>query len=184
MGRLIALLFFIPALALAQPTTQFDRHFKASTATFMPAVDWRLLKAQCYQESRLRPLAKSPVGAMGVCQFMPGTWNEARTELRFAREASAYEPELSIQAASWYMGRLRRVWSAPRPEKDRHSLALASYNAGTGNLLAAQRACKNPALYEPIVVCLPQITGRYAAETLHYVPAIWGFYDRFVYGLP
>ena len=64
-------------------------------------------------------------------------------------------------------------WSAPRPWQDRHKLALASYNAGFGNLLAAQRACGWPNLYEQIVACLPEITGRYARETLDYAPRIW-----------
>ncbi len=148
----------------------------------MPAVDWRLLKAQCYQESRLRPDARSPVGAMGLCQFMPATWSDASHALQFPAGASAYQPDISVQAGAWYMARLRRAWSAPRSESDRHSLALASYNAGTGNLLKAQRACGVPPGYAAIAACLPKITGDNAAETLHYVPVIWSFYNQLLLG--
>jgi soluble lytic murein transglycosylase-like protein len=191
MGRLIravvtgvstALLLAAPAWA-ASFSSRYDPQFRAWSAAYLPAVDWRLLKAQCYQESRLSPTARSPVGAMGLCQFMPATWDEAARELRLRPGSSAYSPEGSIQAAAWYMRRLRAVWRSPRPEYDRHSLALASYNAGAGNLLAAQRRCNGAALYQDIAFCLPRVTGRHAAETLHYVPAIWGFYREMSYGL-
>lgn len=188
MGRLITimitLLVSLPASAGLFPD-RYDPLFRAASAQYLPAVDWRLLKAQCYQESRLRPDARSPVGAMGLCQFMPATWSDAVDALRMPSAASAYTPDLSIQAGAWYMGRMRSFWSSKRPEVDRHSLALASYNGGAGNLLKAQKACGGPALYADIVACLPSITGpRNAAETLHYVPVIWGYYRQLVYGVP
>lgn len=49
----------------------------------MPGVDWRLLKAQYYQESHLKPNAVSPVGAAGVAQFMPATWRQISRELGY-----------------------------------------------------------------------------------------------------
>ena len=138
----------------------------------MPFVDWRLLKAQCYQESLLDPLAVSPVGAQGICQFMPATWADMPIE------GSPFTPRLNIHAAAYYMGRLRTGWSSPRPEFDRHSLAMASYNAGFGNLLKAQRLCTGAILYAEIIDCLPDVTGRHSNETITYVERIWGFYLR------
>lgn len=127
--------------------------------------------------------AVSPVGAMGLCQFMPGTWGEARGALRYSPGASAFDPDLSIEAAGWYMARMRRGWSAPRPEADRHSLAAASYNAGFGNLLKAQRRCGGANGYGEIIGCLPDVTGRHSRETITYVRRIWRYYTQMVLGL-
>jgi membrane-bound lytic murein transglycosylase F len=142
----------------------------------MPGVDWRLLKAQCYQESLLDPVAVSHAGAMGLCQFMPGTWGDAKRALGLFADASPYNPDLSITAAAWYMGRLRGVWKAKRPDNERHKLALACYNAGCGHILKAQKICKrtSPArMYDEIVPpCLSSVTGRHSAETLTYVDRI------------
>ena len=124
---LIALWGPVFCSALSFPD-DYDREFKAQTELWLPGIDWRLLKAQCYQESRLDPYAVSPVGAQGLCQFMPGTAEEVSKQLGVT--VSPFVPEWSIQAAAFYMQRLRRGWSSPRPEIDRHSLALASYNAG------------------------------------------------------
>ena len=75
------------------------------------------------------------------------------------------------------MARLKRGWSSPRPAYDRHLLAMASYNAGFGNLLKAQRACGGGVLYAEIIACLPQITGHHSNETITYVQRIqrWRF---------
>lgn len=141
---------------------------------------WRLWKAQLWQESRLDPAARSPAGAEGLAQFMPGTAAQIFPLLGYGvldRRLAAP----SIEAGAYYMARLRAGWTAPRPWQDRHKLAQASYNAGPGNILAAQRACgdadgNQPAGYDAIMACLPQITGRYAAETIEYAPRIWRWF--------
>lgn len=138
---------------------------------------WRLLKAQYWQESRLKTDARSPLGAEGIAQFMPGTWIEVRGQMRLA-PAPRNDAGASIEAGAYYMSRLRAQWRSERPERDRHSLAMASYNAGLGHILAAQRACAMPVHYEPIMACLPGITGRHAAETLGYAPAIYRWFQR------
>lgn len=138
-----------------------------------PGMDWRLLKAQCFQESTLRPDAVSPVGAFGLCQFMPGTASDVSKSLGVTVD-DFWKPSVSIRAAGFYMGRLHRTWSAPRPVMDRHMLAMASYNAGAGHLIKAQRLCDNHNLYREIIPCLPQVTGRHSAETIDYVQKIIG----------
>lgn len=144
----------------------------------MPGVDWYLLKAQCYQESRLNPAAVSPVGAQGICQFMPRTWSDVAIKLDLPPGASAFAPQLAINAAAFYMSRIRAQWSAPRPEPDRHSLALASYNAGIGHILSAQALCGDPSSYSAIIVCLPSVTGKHAKETTGYVELTWSWYRQ------
>lgn len=141
-------------------------------------MDWRLYKAQLIQESQLNPAAVSPVGARGIAQFMPGTWREwqaiSRTPL------GPHDARQAIEAGAWYMARQRAIWRSPRPEADRHNLALASYNGGAGNIIKAQRACGNPTGYAEIMACLPQITGRHAAETQGYAPRIRAIYRRLI----
>lgn len=153
---------------------QWDGDFKKYTSVYLPAVtDWRLLKAQCYQESRLDRFAVSPAGARGLCQFMPGTWSDVSRPLGLNPD-DIWLARTSIRAAAYYMGRLHRTWSAERPFMDRHMLAMASYNAGAGHLIKAQKLCNNRALYREIIPCLPQVTGRHSAETIDYVEKIIG----------
>jgi hypothetical protein len=152
----------------------WDGEFRSATEVFLPlGTDWRLLKAQCWQESRLQPLAVSPVGAFGLCQFMPGTASEVGSAINAPLD-SFWLPEVSIRAAGFYMGRLHRTWSAPRPAMDRYMIAAASYNAGAGHLIKAQRLCGGGNLYGQIIPCLPQVTGHHSAETIDYVEKIIG----------
>lgn len=154
---------------------RYDREIRRAVDTYMPGVDWRVWKAQLYQESLLRPGAVSPVGARGLAQFMPPTWAEVSRTLGY-EGVSPHDAEPSILAGAYYMSRLRRSWSSPRPERDRHSLAMASYNAGLGSILKSQRRCGGAVLYEPIIACLHHVTGRHAAETRGYAPRIWRHY--------
>jgi len=144
-------------------------------------VDWRIYKAQLCAESRLDPEAESGVGAQGVAQFMPATWERMSRAIGKAG-ASPHQVGPAIRAGALYLRRLRDQWAAPRPQADRTSLALASYNAGLGNLLAAQREAGGVNLYAPIIGALPAITGHHAAETRGYVKRIWRFYAKEVTG--
>lgn len=140
----------------------------------MPFIDWRLYKAQLYQESNFNPRAVSSAGAKGIAQFMPGTWREYQTE--FKTLASAFDPAHSIKAGAWYMFKMRRFWSSPRPEYDRHSLALTSYNWGAGNVLKAQKQCADRLLYSEIARCIN------VTEAQEYAPRIWRHYTALLLG--
>ena len=128
-------------------------------------------KAQLYQESLLEPDARSHVGAEGLAQFMPGTWKDVSRQMGLGN-VSPRDAKYAIDAGAFYMAQLRRTWRAPRPALDRHFLAAASYNAGSGHLIKAQKLCSGPALYADIIVCLPQVTGRHSKETITYVERI------------
>jgi membrane-bound lytic murein transglycosylase F len=168
--------FVFSASVSSQPqsfSSRFDARFAKESRLFLPGVDWKLLKAQCYQESLLDPQAVSHAGAMGLCQFMPGTWKDAKKALGLFATASPYDADLSITAAAWYMGKLRGVWTARRPDDDRHRLALACYNAGCGHILKAQKKCGSARHYPDIVPpCLPMVTGTHSRETITYVERI------------
>jgi len=133
--------------------------------------EWEWWKAQLYQESRLDPYAESPVGAKGIAQFMPATWREVTQQLGIPG-AHPTTASLAIDAGAFYMARMQRGWSAPRPFMDRHNLAMASYNAGFGNILKAQERCMGVNLYSEIMACLPCITGHHSRETITYVQRI------------
>ena len=145
-------------------------------------MDWRLLKAQYYQESRLDPKAVSPVGARGIAQVMPGTWKEISKAMKWGG-ISPHDANYAVQAGAFYMHRMRKGWSSKRAEKDRHDLALASYNAGFGNILKAQAFCGMPIKYPAIAQCLPEITGHHSKETLDYVMKIRTFHKKMMFGI-
>lgn len=152
---------------------RYDRAIAEAVATYWPdyphPAAW---KAQLYQESRLDPAAVSPVGAAGLAQIMPGTWDDLRAQLRLGPAASPHD-EIAIQAGAYYMARQRHAWTSPRPPDRRNELAQASYNAGLGHILAAQRSCQGARDWPEIAPCLPAVTGaRNAAETSGYVRAI------------
>lgn len=159
----------------------YDGQIAKWNAFYNPSVPWIWAKAQLVAESRLDTNATSPVGAMGLGQFMPDTWSQVRKELNLPATASAYTSQYNIQAHAYYMNYLRSQFKKPRPEVDRHSLALASYNAGLGNILKAQAKGGNSLLYEPMAKALPQVTGQHSIETTTYVKRIWeyvGIYNK------
>ena len=155
--------------------TEFDHYIKVSSETYLPTLDWRLLKAQYWIESRLDPLAKSPAGAQGIAQFMPGTWEQVCASLPYTH-LDICKPLPSIAGGAWYMAYLMRQWHLKRPAIDRHRLALASYNAGLGHILQAQVLSDGKLDYARIIQRLPEVTGRHATETINYAPGIWQAY--------
>jgi soluble lytic murein transglycosylase-like protein len=81
-----------------------------------------LLAAQIYAESNFNPFARSPAGARGIAQFMPGT-----AEAYGLRDP--YDAEQAVDAQAHLMrDLLGRFGSVP--------LALAAYNAGPGAVAA------------------------------------------------
>ena len=105
--------------------------------------DWRLLAAQCYQESTFDPKAVSFAGAKGLMQIMPGTADH----LGLAR-SKLYEPEANIAAAVKYIAELERSFSDIREHFERTNFVLASYNGGAHHIrdamALARRDGKNP----------------------------------------
>jgi soluble lytic murein transglycosylase-like protein len=113
----------------------------------------------------------SPVGARGIAQFMPETWREVHTELDLPPGSTPHQT-IAIEAGAHYQARMMAIWVWDRPLRERWRLGLASYNAGAGNILAAQRACDGALLWSQIETCLPQITGHHSRETRTYVRRI------------
>ena len=105
--------------------------------------DWRLMAAQCYQESTFDPKAVSFAGAKGLMQIMPGTADV----LGLPRD-KMYDPEQNIAAAAKYLGQLEGKFGDIRDRAERTNFVLASYNGGIHHIrdamALAQRDGKNP----------------------------------------
>lgn len=83
---------------------------------------WLLWKESRYTLAIVNGTKRSPVGAMGIAQFMPAT---AREEL--GSEAAALNPAVAIPGAARYLRKLYNslgTWDK----------ALAAYNWGIGNV--------------------------------------------------
>ncbi len=165
----LLLAIFCPQLSQAETTKRYDDLIKSASNLYLPW-DWRWYRSQLEQESLLNPLAVSPVGAKGIAQFMPATWQDMQRELKFT--GSRNDAYKSIRAGAYYNKKLRNIWKWKRPESDRRRLTFASYNAGAGNILKAQRYCVGSRRWESIQICLHQVTGGNALETINYVNTI------------
>ncbi len=134
-------------------------------------------KAQLCQESHLDPNAVSPVGAQGLAQIMPATYREIIRQLKMDSAVTAFDPGRAIAAGAFYQGNSRRMWGADgRTGEDRNRLGNASYNAGAGSILKAQKLCSGARLWQYIQPCLAKITGpQFARETTTYVDNITRF---------
>lgn len=165
----------------AQPRSPVDRYDeafrKAAKRQFGPTFDWRLFKAQGMAESNIDPRARSAVGARGVMQLMPSTFREvasANPEL-----TRIDDPESNIAAGVAYDRALWNRWAADSVADDREPFMLASYNAGRGTLLQAQKRARaqslDPRRWQHIEQIAPTVPRWRHVETLGYVRRIAAF---------
>jgi membrane-bound lytic murein transglycosylase F len=176
----LQLLIFFAAALVSRPSYSAapcsSRKFDAQIAAAVKRhwFDFRApayLKAQLCAESGLNPDAVSPVGAQGLGQFMPRTWQDTVRKLNWdGAFHSPFNPKYAIDAAAVYQGDSRTAWDAAgRTPVQRNDLGLCAYNAGLGNCLQAQTRCKGARLWPDIAPCMPAVTGSRAQETLTYV---------------
>lgn len=97
-----------------------------------------LLAAQIEVESGWNSTARSRVGALGLAQFMPGTWTAWGHDDDHNGRTSPLDPGDAILAQARYMcalsGQVRSLVESGRATGDPIDLALAAYNAGLGNV--------------------------------------------------
>jgi len=115
-------------------------------------VDWRLLAAIGYQESKWDPAAESLNGASGVMMLTASTAESLGVQDRA-------DPRQSILAGAKYFVEVREKVPDRIPEPDRTWLALASYNVGFGHLedarVVTQIRGKNPDSWRDVRESLP-----------------------------
>lgn len=154
--------------------------------------DWRLIAAQCYQESTFDPMAESWAGAKGLMQIMPFTADHlglARTDI--------YDPEKNVAAACRYIAELNQTFSDIHELRERQRFVLASYNGGSHHIRDAMRLAErdgldsrkwshvshyvlklsDPLYYRDTLVHHGYMRGR---ETVDYVDMIQRRYQKYL----
>lgn len=152
-------------------TDKYDRYFKKySKRYFGPLFDWHWFKAQAIAESALSHDARSHVGAQGLMQIMPATFDEINQKNPHFSKLESHK--WNIAAGIYYNRMLYRKFKKTAAQ-DKLYLTLASYNAGYGRILkAAKRANiekKNWAEIKPFV---PKETRGY----VHRIRKLMGEY--------
>jgi membrane-bound lytic murein transglycosylase F len=172
-----------PSRATAQRhLDRYDDVFrKYSKRYFGVGYDWRLFKAQGLTESNLDPGATSWVGARGIMQLMPSTWQAIQSKNPLF--ASIDDDEWNIAAGVYHDRQLYRLWQADSVElADHHQFMFASYNAGRMPILRAQvlarRRDLNPRLWASVEQVAPEVRRWRHGETLGYVRKIMANLDR------
>jgi membrane-bound lytic murein transglycosylase F len=100
------------------------------------SLDWRLLAAVAFKESRFDTAAVSSQGAGGLMQMMPGTAEALGVD---ARDGVSGQ----VRGASRYLAELDTLWRGSVPAEDqRLKFVLASYNAGPGHIKDAQKLAR------------------------------------------
>ena len=152
--------------------TRYDDTFrKYSKRYFGVGFDWRLFKAQGMAESNLDSAATSWVGARGIMQLMPATFQEISS--RNPEMSRIDDPEWNIAAGIFYDRTLWKLWAQDSVQDHRQEFMLASYNAGRGTILSAQDMARRDSLdhrsWPAIESVAPKVRRWRYAETLGYV---------------
>jgi membrane-bound lytic murein transglycosylase F len=127
--------------------------FKEAAAKY--DLDWRLLAAMGYQESKWDPAATSFTGVRGLMQLTEDT-------AEMMSSGDRRDPRASIFGGAKYLARM--IDTVPRriPEPDRTWFAVASYNVGFGHLedarILAQAQGRNPDRWDDVREVLPLLS--------------------------
>ena len=149
-------------------------------------VDWKLVIAVMAQESAFDPKAESLAGALGLMQIIP----------RFSlvtEKSELYDPEINIREGVRYLKK-HLTREAHLDSLNRHSMALAAYNVGIGNLDDARelavRLGKDPDEWPNISDALLKLMNpeyyqharfgyKRGTETVNYVEDVLNRYSRY-----
>lgn len=136
-------------------------------------VDFLLMAAQGFQESRLDHSARSPVGAIGIMQIMPETG-------RSLGVGDIRQLEPNIHAGVKYMRTVRDTYFADEPMDDLNKalFTFAAYNAGPGRVRQLRREAERRGLNPNVWFGnVEQIASeRIGRETVTYVANIFKYY--------
>lgn len=169
--------------------SRYDAYFQQYCRTIR--WDWRLMAAQCYQESTFDPEAVSWAGARGLMQIMPQTADRLGLE-----RSQLHHPEKNIAASARYLAMLEQSFADIQNRYERQNFVLAAYNGGPHHIRDAMRLAQrdgrdahrwsnvsdyvlklaNPEFYKDTVVKYGYMRG---SETVEYVRAIRERYQQY-----
>jgi membrane-bound lytic murein transglycosylase MltF len=136
-------------------------------------VDWLLMAAQGYQESRLDQTVRSNSGAIGVMQVLPTTGKELKVgDIRLV--------DPNINAGVKYIRFMRDRYYADEPmdEMNKMLFTFASYNAGPAKIARLRKEATanglDPNIWFNNVERIAQL--RIGNETVQYVSNIFMYY--------
>jgi membrane-bound lytic murein transglycosylase MltF len=136
-------------------------------------LDWILMAAQGYQESRLDQTVKSKVGAIGVMQVMPATGKELDV-------GDIRKEEPNIHAGVKYIRFMIDQYFKDEPMTDLNKglFAFASYNAGPARIRSLRKEASKRGLnpnvwFNSVELLAAEKIGR---ETVTYVSNIYKYY--------
>ncbi|TNF91665.1 MAG: membrane-bound lytic murein transglycosylase MltF [Gammaproteobacteria bacterium] len=115
---------------IAKKLPQFRKAFQNAAKKY--DLDWRLLAAIGYQESRWNPKAVSPTGVKGIMMLTKNT-------AKFIGIKNREDIGQSIEGGAKYFGYMLKKIPDRIQEPDRTWMALASYNVGYGHLEDARK---------------------------------------------
>jgi membrane-bound lytic murein transglycosylase MltF len=139
-------------------------------------IDWFLIAAQSFQESRFDPNARSRAGALGLMQLLPSTAKDMGI-------ADISTPENNVHAGVKYLRWIEDRYFSEKEinEDDRVRFALAAYNAGPANILRSRTSASQLG-YDPSRWFNHTELGamqRVGLEPVHYVRNINKYYLSF-----
>jgi soluble lytic murein transglycosylase-like protein len=119
-------------------------------------LDPNLVRALILQESYYNPHAKSPVGATGLMQLMPPTAKDHARRVGIVFATSRLEnPDVNVNIGTYHLRMLVDMF------RGNEYLAIASYNAGQGNVMKWRRAAPQKPIDEFIESIPFQETRNY-----------------------
>ncbi len=140
-------------------------------------IDWQLLAALAYQESRWSNSARSPTGVRGIMQLTTET-------ATFLGVDDRMDMTQSIDGAARYLKRLRARLPKEIQEPERTWFAVGAYNVGYRHVIAAYKKAKAAGLkhtkWSTISEVLPTLYGTpfdKGVQAASYVDRIQTFTD-------
>lgn len=147
-----------------------------AAAAARTGLDWWLLYGVIEQESAFDPDSESGCGALGLMQLMPSSFPAwSRTSL--------LDPANNVKLGAEFLRECIGVWKQEAPD-EAVKFGLASYNGGSGYILAAQAAAARSGVdahrWDAVRQFLPGVVVRGKRPDVEqitgYVARIWSRY--------
>lgn len=140
-------------------------------------LDWWLIYGVIEQESSFDPTSESSCGALGLMQLMPTSFPSfTRTQL--------LDPATNVKLGAEFLRECIAIWKLESAD-EAIKFGLASYNGGSGYVLAAQHAAANAGLDPSVWQCVRPFLAAVECDGKRpdvrqitgYVQRIWGLYQ-------